>query len=123
VVSIAGVTSEALDVRLSLRGGLYRLKGYREGVPDATMRVDARRPAVTITPYARPDGRGISRPDRVWIEDCTGRLVDERDNPRVSFAGQVLETPRDQLHRLYFTSYAMWNTSRPRFFSPSLVSS
>lgn len=68
-----------LDVRVSLTGGLYRLKGYPEGVPNVTMRIDARRPAVTITPYARPDGRGFFTPDRVWIEDGAGRIVDERD--------------------------------------------
>lgn len=66
-------------MRVSLTGGLYRLKGYPEGVPNVTMRIDARRPAVTITPYARPDGRGFFTPDRVWIEDGAGRIVDERD--------------------------------------------
>ena len=60
-------------------GWLYRLKGYPEGVPNVTMRIDARRPAVTITPYARPDGRGFFMQDRVWIEDGAGRIVDERD--------------------------------------------
>jgi hypothetical protein len=45
------------------------------------MRIDARRPAVTITPYARPDGSGFFRPDRVWIEDGAGHIVDERDQP------------------------------------------
>ena len=56
---------QSLDVRLSLTGGLYRLKGYPEGVPNVNMRIDAGRPAVTITPYARPDGRGFFTPDRV----------------------------------------------------------
>ena len=100
---------QSLDVRVSLTGGLYRVKGYPEGVPNVNMKIDARRPSVTITPYSRPDGRGYFTPDRVWIEDGAGRIVDERDHPRDSFAGHVLETPWDQLHRLYFTSYAMWN--------------
>ncbi len=52
---------QSLDVRVSLTGGLYRLKGYPEGVPNVNMKIDARRPAVTITPYARPDGRGSVR--------------------------------------------------------------
>ncbi len=45
---------QSLDVRLSLTGGLYRVKGYPEGVSNVNIRIDARRPAVTITPYARP---------------------------------------------------------------------
>jgi hypothetical protein len=68
-------------VRVSLTGGLYRLKGYPEGVPNVTVRIDARRPAVTITPYARPDGRSSFTPDRIWIEDGAGRIVDARDQP------------------------------------------
>jgi hypothetical protein len=113
----------SLDVRLSLTGGLYRLKGYPEGAPNATMRVDARRPAVTITPYARPDGRGHCTPDRVWIEDGTGRVVDERDNPRDSFAGQVLETPGTSYTGSTSPAMRCGTTSRLRFFSPSPVSS
>jgi hypothetical protein len=98
-----------LDVRVSLTGGLYALKGYPDGVPDVTLTMDARRPSVVISPYAGPDRRGTFTPERVWIEDRAGRVTDERERPRDAFAGQVLETPWDQLHRLYFTGYAMWN--------------
>src|SRR6267378_1531175 len=100
---------KSLDARVSLTGALYHLKGYPEGVPNVTVKIDTRRPAVTISPYARPDHRGYFTPDRVWIEDRAGQIVDERRDPRASFAGHVRETPWDQLHRLYFTSYAMWN--------------
>ena len=48
-------------------------------------------------------------PDRVWITDGERRVIDQRSDPRASFAGHTRETPWDQLHRLYFTSYAMWN--------------
>lgn len=100
---------QSLDVRLSLTGELFRLKGYPEGMPNVTMRIDAREPAVVITPYAQPHGRGFFVPDRVWIEDASHRVVDERKHPRNSFADHIPETPWDQLHRLYFASYAMWN--------------
>jgi hypothetical protein len=36
---------QSLDVRVSLTGALYRLKGYPEGVPNLTMRINARRRA------------------------------------------------------------------------------
>src|SRR6266481_8947326 len=48
-------------------------------------------------------------PDRVWITDGERRVIDQRSDPRASFAGHTRETPWDQLHRLYFTSYAVWN--------------
>src|SRR2546430_7876536 len=92
---------KSVDARVSLTGALYHLKGYPEGVPHVTVRIDTRRPAVTISPYARPDHRGYFTPDRVWIEDRAGQIVDERRDPRASFAGHERETPWDQLHRLY----------------------
>jgi hypothetical protein len=95
----------SLDVRVSVTGALYQIKGYPEGVPETTMRIDTRTPSVIISPYSRPDRRGYFTPDRVWIEDRAGKIIEERKNPRASFAGHVYETPWDQLHRLYFTSY------------------
>lgn len=71
----------SLDACVSPTGGLFRRKGYPEGVPDVTVRIDARRPAVTVTPCARPDGRGLFTPDRGRIEDGAGRIVDERNHP------------------------------------------
>ena len=41
-----GSEVQSLDVRVSLTGGLYRLKGYPEGEPNVNMRIDARRPSV-----------------------------------------------------------------------------
>ena len=61
---------QSLDVRVSTTGGLFRLKDYPDGMPNVNLKIDARRPAVTVTPYARPDGRGFFTPDRVWIEDA-----------------------------------------------------
>jgi hypothetical protein len=72
---------QSLDVHVSLTGGLYHLKGFPKGVPNVSVKIDARRPFVTITPYARPDHRGYFTPDRVWIEDGAGRIVAERDQP------------------------------------------
>jgi hypothetical protein len=50
-----------------------------------------------------------SPPTRVWIEDCECRVVEERADPRASFAGLVFETPWDRLQLLYFNGYANWN--------------
>jgi hypothetical protein len=38
---------QSLDVRVSLTGALYRLKGYPEGVPNLIMRINARWRATT----------------------------------------------------------------------------
>lgn len=36
-------------------------------------------------------------------------IVEERNQPRAAFMGHTRETKWDQLHRLYFASYALWN--------------
>ena len=105
----------SLEAKVSMGGLLYRLKGYPEGLPGVTMTIDTRNPALTIAPYAKLNARGHYTPDRVWIEDDAGRVIEERKNPRDSFVGHVLETPWDQLHRLYFTGYAMSNYFRTPF--------
>ena len=100
---------QSLDVRISLTGGLYRLKGYPDGVPNTLMHVETRRIAVDVSPWIGMGTVGHFVPDRVWITDGERRVIDQRSDPRASFAGHTRETPWDQFHRLYFTSYAMWN--------------
>jgi hypothetical protein len=98
-----------LDLTLTLTGGLYFLKGHPEGLGTVSLRVETQRQEAVITPYVTQNQRGRFTPDRVWIEDVQGHPILSRDNPRQSFAGHELMTPWDQLHRLYFSSYAMWN--------------
>jgi hypothetical protein len=52
---------------------------------------------------------GHFTPERVWISDVNGGVVEERAMPRASFAGHVLTTPWDKLQELYFVGYALWN--------------
>jgi hypothetical protein len=51
----------------------------------------------------------VFTPNRVWIKTLEGKLVEERHDPRASFAGHVRATKWDELHRLYFLGYASWN--------------
>ena len=98
-----------LDVRLSVSGALFQIKGHPEGLHDVVMHIDPQRPALTICPFGRPDCRGHFTPDRVWIEDREDHIIEERANPRGSFAGHVLNTRWDKMHMLYFIGYALWN--------------
>src|SRR6266480_260036 len=100
---------EAFQLRMSTDGGLWRLKGLPDGLRDVTLRIQAHRPIVTITPFGGEARTGHFTPDRVWIEDANGGVVEERVAPRASFAGHVLTTPWDKLQELYFVSYALWN--------------
>lgn len=54
-----------LDVRLSVSGGLFQIKGHPEGLDDVMMRIETQRPAVTFVPFGCPDYRGHFTPTRV----------------------------------------------------------
>src|SRR5262249_48886335 len=97
---------EAFELKVSIGGGLWRLKGLPDGLRDVTLRIQAHRPIVTITPFGGEARTGRFTPDCVWIEDANGGVVEERATPRASFAGHVLTTPWDKLQELYFVSYA-----------------
>src|SRR6516225_2528970 len=100
---------EAFQLKVSIGGGLWRLKGLPDGLRDVTLRSQAHRPIVTITRFGGEARTGHFTPDRVWIEDANGGVVEEHARPRASFAGHVLTTPWDKLQELYFVSYALWN--------------
>jgi hypothetical protein len=45
---------------------------------------------------------------RIAVETTEGQLVEERANPRASFAGHTLWTPWDLMQVAYFNGYARW---------------
>jgi len=104
-----GREMEAFQFQVSIGGGLWRLTGLPDGLRDVTLRIQAHRPRVTITPFGGAARTGHFTPDRVWVEEAKGGVVEERATPRASFAGHVLTTPWDKLQELSFVSYALWN--------------
>jgi hypothetical protein len=60
------------------------------------------------TPFAAPDRRSVFVPDRLVLETLDGALIESRDDPEATFAGQTLETPWDKFHVAYFASEAVW---------------
>ena len=113
---------EAFQLKVSIGGGLWRLKGLPDGLRDVTLRILAHRPMVTITPFGGEARTGHFTPDRVWIEDANGGVVEELATPRASFAGHVLTTPWDKLHELYFVTTHCGTTLRLRSDSPNPAS-
>src|SRR5260370_31651398 len=61
---------EAFQLKVSLGGGLWRLKGLPDGLRDVTLRVQAHRPVVTITPFRGAARPGPFPPDRASIADA-----------------------------------------------------
>jgi hypothetical protein len=99
----------SIDVSLIISGQLLEVKGFPEH-QHTKVTIDADRPRTVMEPYGEEGARGIYTPGRVWIEARNdGREIMELKEPRASFAGHVRDTKWDQLQRLYFLGYAMWN--------------
>src|SRR5262245_60370494 len=84
---------EAFHLKVSIGGGLWRLKGLPDGLRDVTLRVQAHRPIVTITPFGGEARTGHFTPDRVWVEDVNGGVVEERAKQRSSLGRPALAPP------------------------------
>jgi hypothetical protein len=97
-----------IDVQLSISGGLWKVKGRPDGLPNISMQIDTQQPKLAIWPFKGVGDIGHFTPDQVWIEH-DGMILEQRSSPRDSFAGHVRTTPWDNLHELYFTGYAFWN--------------
>jgi hypothetical protein len=100
--------ARTLTVPMVIGGALFEIKGFPEPL-EATVQVDTRTPRSEFYPYPLAHERGVFTAKRVWIETREKRLLTESNNPRDTFAGHVRSTPWDQLQRLYFLGYAMWN--------------
>lgn len=102
--------NELTSVKAHLINGgvLWALKRQEGVIDDVDVHVDLHREFTSHIPFGRPGLRSAFSADRVAIESDTGEVVEERRNPRDSFAGHTLETPWDKLHLAYFAGYAMW---------------
>jgi hypothetical protein len=58
--------------------------------------------------FVGEDRRTVYEPLRVEVQSGDGKLIDARDHPENSFAGQQFETPWDDIDLAYFTGQALW---------------
>jgi hypothetical protein len=89
-------------------GVIWELKGHAGALDDINVDVDLHRQFASHSPFLSPGMRTAFAADRVAILDADDQVVEERANPRASFAGHVLETPWDPIQLAYFCGYAMW---------------
>ncbi|WP_093498551.1 hypothetical protein [Streptomyces sp. Ag109_O5-10] len=89
-------------------GELFVIKGTPQDPAPRQQTVWLHEERASLFPFGAADRRSEFTPDHLRIVTTDGKTVAERDNPRESFAGHVLETPWDALDRAYFNGYAMW---------------
>ena len=89
-------------------GALWALKHQQGVIDDVNVRVALRREWASHSPFVEPNWHTSFEPHRVAIETTDGQIVEERLQPRDSFAGHGVDSPWDRLHLAYFAGYAMW---------------
>jgi len=110
----------AVTADLSVTGALWQIKGQAGALQQIRIEAEVRRQQLT-THFHGQDKRTTFTPDSVTLQSEGGRLLQSRANPRSSFAGQVLNSPWDELHVAYFSSYALWTYLTVPFFIRFLV--
>lgn len=97
-----------LRAELSVDGAIWHLKQQPGLLTDKVFEIDTHAERLTITPFTAPDRRSVFVPDRLTLETLDGTVIERRDDPEASYAGQTLETPWDKFHVAYFASEALW---------------
>jgi len=98
----------AVKASLSITGAIWQLKGKPDVLRDSSIEAELRKERLT-THFNGQGKRTIFEPNRITVETESGHFVDSRDNPRSAFRGHTRETPWDDMHVAYFSSYALWN--------------
>ncbi|MFM0076737.1 hypothetical protein PQQ86_36935 [Paraburkholderia sediminicola] len=97
-----------LKAALTVDGAIWHLKQQPGLLSDKIFEINTHTEQLTITPFSAPDMRSVFVPDRLTLETFAGEVVESRENPEASFAGQTVETPWDRFHVAYFASEALW---------------
>ena len=100
-------TFSSVEITASITGAIWHVKGRPDVLKSVVMTADTRSERLT-TVFPGQDKRSVFEPDRVVIERADGTLVQARDDPEASFAGQQLDTPWDDIHVAYFSGEALW---------------
>lgn len=100
-------TVTSVEITASITGAIWHVKGKPDVLKSVVMTADTRSERLT-TVFPGQDKRSLFEPNRVVIERADGTLVQARDDPEASFAGQQLDTPWDDIHVAYFSGEALW---------------
>jgi hypothetical protein len=97
----------AVRVAASVSGAIWHVKGKPDYLSNIIVTAETWKERVTIE-FPGQNKRAIFEPGRVALERLDGTLIEARDDPEKSFAGQQRETPWDDIHVCYFAGEAWW---------------
>jgi hypothetical protein len=98
---------KAIKVAASITGAIWYVKGKGDFLKNVVLTAETRNERVTVD-FPGQNKRAMFEPTRIVIETADGTLIEDRDNPEDSFAGQQRETPWNDIHVIYFVGEALW---------------
>ena len=98
---------KAIQVAASITGAIWHVKGKPDVLKDVVITAETRNEHLTVD-FGGQNKRIVFEPNRVVVEMADGALIEARDDPETSFAGQQRETPWDDMHVGYFVGEALW---------------
>jgi hypothetical protein len=99
---------KTVKASLSITGVIWQLKGKPDVLKDISIEAELHKERLT-THFNGQGKRTVFEPNEIAVQTESGRIVDFRRNPRAAFRGHTQQTPWDDLHVAYFSSYALWN--------------
>jgi len=99
---------KTVKASLSITGAIWQLKGKPDVLKDVSVEAQLHKEILT-THFNGQGKRTVFEPKRITVQTESGRLVSSRDDPRAAFRGHTQQTPWDDVHVAYFSSYALWN--------------
>lgn len=97
----------SVEATASITGAIWYVKGRPDVLKNVAVSAETGPERLTMN-FAGEDKRSIFEPERVVLETNGGTLIEARDNPEASFAGQTLDTPWDDIQVAYFSGEALW---------------
>ena len=99
---------KSVTATVSITGSLWQLKGRPDVLKDVIIEAELHKERLT-THFPGQGKRTVFEPNQITIETETGRVMDFRRDLRAAFRGHTQQTPWDDVHVAYFSSYALWN--------------
>ena len=99
---------KTVKASLSITGVIWQLKGKPDVLKDISIEAELHKERLT-THFNGQGKRTVFEPNEIAVQTESGHIVDFRRNPRAAFRGHTQQTPWDDLHVAYFSSYALWN--------------
>ena len=104
-----------LHIHTSIGGAIWGMKGHEGALEDVIFEGSLTEQKSQWTNIFQKGYTSTFEPEHVQLFDRSGGLLEDLQDPKLSFLGHGVETPWSRLQLVYFSSYATWNYATAPF--------